>query len=510
MLKIVTKGRKDAALTNTAVGFVSMFIPIFLNFLSRKFFLESLNVEYLGINGTFTSFLGTLALTELGFQTAVVYCLYKPLKDNNEGLVNSLMNVLRVIYVFLGVLFIVFPFLFLPFLSSLLKGTVVDTEIKICFILSSFSSAFSYFLAYKRCLLFADQREYISKLVDLLCNVIFITCQIISLLYLRSFVVWCLISCLRVVTSNIIIQMLCKKLYPYLHREAFSKEVFGEVWSYTKNIIILRFAALAYECSGNMIISAMLGAAYVGFLGNYLSLIKPLKNIANGMLVPVLPIIGNLILDKDNKKNETILRVYTFIRLLLATLIVVPFLIVADDLITIWIGDNYVMEKEIKFLLAAEAFICVYYTACCDFIGASGLFDKDRNVALIGALINILTSIALLPLLGVAGVLWGSVISQTTFWIMRSIITFKYCLDRNKKGFIRYWVRSIWNITILLVVVVISFFIYNYINVENVLMRIIFGCTISFFISLVIYIVVYSKTMELSYLLKSIKEYKNK
>ena len=64
---------------NSSIGFITQMVLLILQFFCRQIFLHYLSIEYLGISGTFTSLLDTLSLTELGFQTAIVYGLYTPL-----------------------------------------------------------------------------------------------------------------------------------------------------------------------------------------------------------------------------------------------------------------------------------------------------------------------------------------------------------------------------------------------------------------------------------------------
>lgn len=494
------KNRKQSAIINSFVGFICLVIPIFIQFVSRRYFLEYLNVEYLGIYGTFTSLLTTLSLSELGIQTAVVYCLYKPLAEQNYKQVNDLMNVLRVIYKWIGGLFILFPFLFLPFLGYVLKGTVLAYDVTLSFFIVSFTSACSYFLAYKRCLIFADQKDYISKVTDLGCNLFFAIAQIVSLVIFQSFLILNIIGLIGVIVSNSIIHLLCKRLYPFLRRSRFSKETFKEVWSYTKNIILLRLAAYVYGSTDNLVISSIVGTAWVGFLGNYSILTTKLTSIANGMLIPIGPIIGNLLLEKDDKKNESILRVYTLVRLFIASVLLVPLFIVYEDLISWWIGDKYVLPQIIKYLLLADFFINIYYTACCDFIGAAGLFNKDRNIGLIGATINIGLSVFLVFRLGVEGVLIGTIVSQLFFWISRSMILFKYCIKLGRKAFLSYWLRVILHVAVLCSVLYVASYLYAMISVSNLFYHIILGAVSSVLLTAIIYVVVYYYSMELQYL----------
>ena len=66
---------------NSSIGLISQAVSIILLFLSRSVFINTLGIELLGINGTFASIVNALSLAELGFQSAIVYCLYTPLNE---------------------------------------------------------------------------------------------------------------------------------------------------------------------------------------------------------------------------------------------------------------------------------------------------------------------------------------------------------------------------------------------------------------------------------------------
>lgn len=498
-----TQGRKQTAMLNSTISLFCLLVPIVLQFFSRRFFIQYLNVELLGVNGAFTSLLSTLSLTELGIQTAVVYCLYQPLKENNINLVNGLMNVMRIIYRWIGIAFIIIPIVAMPFLGYVLKGTEVTNIIRACFFTEALGSAFSYFLAYKRALLYADQKEYVSKLVDLGCNIFFVSLQLFALATFRSFLVFCIINCVRVLISNLVIQRICLKLYPYLKKERFSKEVFMPVWGHVKNIIFLRLSGYVYTSTDNLVISTFVGTTHVGFLGNYTLLSSKLTAIANGMLEPVRPIIGNMLLDKDEEKSLTVFRAYTFIRLMIVTLIIVPFYVVIDDFVAWWLGDIFMLPIIIKTLLIADMFINIYYSACVDYISASGLFKQDKNLGIIGACINIVISIAMVFPFGIAGVLIGTVCSQLFFWVSRSILTFKYSIKTCNAQLLSYWLRAIVNVTIVVVCILACSYIYYLLIIESLILKVVVGVIITIAITIILNVAVYFKTSEFKYVINN-------
>lgn len=81
---------------NSAKNLVSSlaitFITIILGFITRKIFVDSIGVEYLGLNGLLQNILGAMSLIESGFATSVVYNLYKPIAQNDQPKIIALLQ----------------------------------------------------------------------------------------------------------------------------------------------------------------------------------------------------------------------------------------------------------------------------------------------------------------------------------------------------------------------------------------------------------------------------------
>lgn len=106
--------RTKNSLMNISVNIVGQIVQMILQFVSRTVFVWFLSEEYLGVNGLFGNILNLLSLTELGFGTAIIYSLYKPISENDEKHITQLMNMYKRIYtivafVILGIgLFLIF------------------------------------------------------------------------------------------------------------------------------------------------------------------------------------------------------------------------------------------------------------------------------------------------------------------------------------------------------------------------------------------------------------------
>ena len=97
--------KKDVILKNSGMGLVSQAIIILFTFLTRNLFIKYIGIELLGLNSTFSSVLNTLSLAELGFQSAIVFSLYKPLYEGAQDEINSIMNIFKWIYTYIGIFF---------------------------------------------------------------------------------------------------------------------------------------------------------------------------------------------------------------------------------------------------------------------------------------------------------------------------------------------------------------------------------------------------------------------
>ena len=78
------KSRTKYSILNGATGALSQASIVLLGFISRTAFIHFLPLEYLGIQGLFTNVLTVLSFAELGIGEAMIYALYKPVKENDN------------------------------------------------------------------------------------------------------------------------------------------------------------------------------------------------------------------------------------------------------------------------------------------------------------------------------------------------------------------------------------------------------------------------------------------
>lgn len=497
--------KKITLFKNSSISLLSQIVNMLFTFATRSLFIKYIGVELLGLNSTFSSVLNALSLAELGFQSAVVYNLYKPLHDGNQDEINAIMNILKTIYRGVGIFFAAATFLVTPFLKTIVTGIAVTRIIYVYFWLQALASVCTYFLAYKRAILYADQKDYVSKTIDLLCAVAFNIAQCVSLVIFHSYIAYLLLKVAQTYTSNIVVHLFCKRHYPYLKAGKMDTDRLKIILLNVRDVFVGRIAGFTYNSTDNLVISSFVSTISVGFFVNYTTISASLKTITNSALSPVIPVLGNHLLDEqDGSKRERLFYLNTFVRYLIALVIVIPMGILMDDFICMWVGKSMVLDKSIVILLCLDFYIHLVHSATCDFINSAGLFKSDKYIEALGAVCNIVTSIVLVHYLGIAGVLVGTVISQMVFWVGRSIIVYRECLHLGVSQYVRYWMKNVFYIVVATAITAVILFIYSRIAIANMFARFIIGGVLAEGIIAAVIILLLGHTEEMKTLKKII------
>lgn len=88
---------------NMFFGSINRIVVLLIPFIKRSIILNVLGSQYLGLGSLFQSIIQVLSLSELGFSSAMVYNMYKPVAEGNVAKMNALLNFYRSAYQIIGV-----------------------------------------------------------------------------------------------------------------------------------------------------------------------------------------------------------------------------------------------------------------------------------------------------------------------------------------------------------------------------------------------------------------------
>ena len=437
--------RKLVAIKNSLVNVCAQLVNLLLSFVIRKLFIQYIGIEYLGINTVLVEVLGFLSLTELGVQSAIAFRLYKPLVQKDNDLISEIISLFKRVYGVIGIIILVAGIGFTPFLRFVVKDLEVQMHVVyITYYLLLLSSVVTYFLAYKRTLLYADQKQYVTSLVDAVMNLCFSICRILCIVVLKNYYLYVFVSLVQNVMSNVVVHRMCKKYYPEVKTNIrASKELKCVLFSDVKNIFSGKVAGYVYSSTDNLVISSIIGTGLVGYLGNYKTVTMAVNTIIGYCVSSMQPLVGNYIASETKENSYNFFKNYSFFRYFIASILLMPTLSLIEPFICWWYGNDYLLNCYIPILIIIDLYISCVHGSTGEFIMGYGLFKYEKIVCIIGATFNVITSIVGALVIGIEGVLLGTVVSQIIMWSGRSWIVFKFCFQFELKRFIQYWIKQV-------------------------------------------------------------------
>lgn len=419
---------------NSFFSVLSQIILIFVGFFSQRVMNLRMGEELVGMNGVISNIISILSVSELGIASAIVYHLYRALNEKNEQQIAALMNLYRRAYYIFAAVITGLGLIVMPFVPLFLKDNSFSLEyIRIVYCLWLVRTVLSYLLSYKRSILIADQREYIVSIITLTANVLNYLTVIVILELLQNYI---LVLCINIIVEavlNILISCYVDRKYPFLvkmKKEPLDKKVVLIVWRDIKNIFVTRLSSKILGCTDNMIISGFISVAAVGLYSNYCLITQSLLNIVTAFSNALQPSVGNMFIEGDNEKNYKVLRQITFVFFLMASFAAASlFSLVTPFVADFWLSRSYQLPMEVVLCCVMNLFLVTLGMPLAMMMGVTGLFDRERNLSLIVAAVNLVFSLTLVKPLGIVGVLAGTFASYCIQIIFRIRVFFRQYLN---------------------------------------------------------------------------------
>ncbi|WP_296386380.1 hypothetical protein [Winogradskyella sp.] len=455
--------RVSKSLKNAKVGAFFFLISIFVQFFSRKIFLDFLGDEFIGLASTLRSVLGFLNLAELGIGTAIGYALYKPIFDKNHGEINRVIALLGVLYKRIGlfifgagvIVSLFFPFFFddIPFSLGL-----------IYFVFFSFltSTLLTYFINYHMTLLEADQKGYVVQVYFQSLNIARLLLQAAIAYYLQNFYIWIIMEVIFAGFFSIILRSKIKQRYPWLIINSKEKaeiiKSYPDVIKKTKQLFIHKMGSFVKDGTDNILVYALVSLQSVAFFGNYQLIFMKLTGLIKITFAGTGAGIGNLVAENDKKNIDKVFWEMMALQFFIAGFFSLAIYYLISPFIVLWIGEKYILEEAIILLMIGNFFITMVRSPVQHFQNAYGLFS-DIWAPAVEIIINLVISLIFGKLWGIFGIMLGTFTSLSLI-VMLWKPYFLY--SRGFKSSIwDYWKGFIPLVIVFLIAAFIINFIFN-------------------------------------------------
>lgn len=428
--------RLEMTAKNAFWSYFSMGVSFVLQFISRTVFIYCLGEGYLGINGLFSNVLGVLSFAELGIGTAINFSLYKPVAEHDIEKIKSYMYYYKWAYRIIALIVCILGIILIPFLDILVTdpGNVGNITIYYCIYL--FNTVTSYFVSYKYSLVNAEQKNYIYTNINLIITTSTIIIQIIALVIWKNFLVYLLVAAIFGVFQKIFISRYFDKLYPYLkdkNVKKLSKNEKNTLISKVKALVIHKIGDVSVHQTDNIIVSAFVSTKMVGLLSNYNLIISTVTSCINILFNSVTGSLGNMVATETKEYQYQIFKKYRFIGFWFYGFTAIVLSILMSPFIELWIGNRMVVGVLTINLIVLDYYMIGQRVCLNNIKSAAGVFEPDKYVAILQAIVNLVTSIIFVKLIGLPGVYVGTIIQGTLSSVLKPILSYKLLFGKSSK-----------------------------------------------------------------------------
>lgn len=497
------------ALKNSMYGIMSQFLIAIIGLVTRTIFLNCLGEDYLGLNGLFTNIISILSLAELGFGTAALYALYKPLAEKDDKQIIALMQLYKKIYHIMFFVVALIGVLIMPVVPYLIKGSTNLENIYLIYIIFVSDSAISYLYAYKRSILFADQKNFVIIKIATICKLMLSALQITVLILMRNFIVYLLMMVIMHFIENFIISMKVDKLYPYLKSEKIALDigVKNTLIKNTKALVLHKVGNVAVFSTDNIITSAFVGLSTVGIYSGYTLLLSQVDLFIKSIQEGVKASIGNY---SVNESDENKYKIFKQLNLVIYNIYAFPgiaFYCLFNPFISLWLGEKMTFSLDIVFLICFNFFIKGLRNSLLIVKETNGVFEEDKWEPILEAIVNLGLSIILVNIIGFRGVLLGTVITTLAVtYVIEPYITFKYVLHKSFWGYYKIFIYNILTFFIAGGVTLYFCSMFPGLDIKSFIIKVAICAVIPNFIHLILYF----RTKEFGELFQKLKGMRRK
>ena len=488
--------RTKNTIRNIGSGLIYQIVSIILPFINRTVIIRVLGAEFTGLNSLFASILEVLSIANLGFNTAIVYSLYKPIAERDERKICELLSLYKKIYTLVGTVILVAGLIIMPFLPYLIKGTYPKTiNIYIAYLLYLINSVISYYLfAYKEVLLIADQRKDISDNIRTIINIFRYVLQFGVLYFLHSYYMYLIIAIVGTVITNGMIQYSTLKKYPkYKTVYQMKGGLTNDIKKQIGGLAINRICDTCRNSFDSLIISSLLGLTATAIYGNYYYIYSAVYGILLIICNATSASIGNCIISENTHKNYENLLKFEFIFEWFSGWCTVCLVCLYQPFMCLWVGRGLLLSDKDMLLF------CIYFYAINmnnirnQYISGTGVWWNLKVSYLLEAIGNLILNIVLGSIWGITGVLLATIFTIIGFnFLWRTIVLFKNYFKNESIG------KFLWEhceyILVTIIVALVTQFICSKILIIDEIKSFIIKVIICLFVPNIIYLLIYIKT----------------
>ena len=478
---------------NILFGAINKLIAMILPFVTRTIIIWKLGAEFLGLSSLFSSILHVLNMAELGFTSAVVFSLYKPIANRDNETVCALMAFYRKTYRIIGLIILILGLLVTPFITKIIKGNYPDSiNIYYLYLLFLINTVISYWAyAYKSALLTADQREDIISKINTSISICSSILQISVLVIWANYYLFVFCMIIATVLTNISVAVITNKKYPnYFCKGEIDKILKKEIAKQVGGLAISRVSVTARNSFDSIFLSAFCGLVDVAIYSNYYVIFNGVLSCVTMLRTAFTASVGNCIATKSVDENYEDFKKINFYFLVITNFCVICLVCLYQPFMDLWMHKKLTASFSISILFGLYFFISSAGQVRSMYQASTGLWWEFKYFSIGEAIANLVLNAYLGYKFGMYGILTATLITVTFFSIIcMAMKIFKLYFKRSAK---EYFVELIKNFIIAAFSTTLVYFSCEQIEIDSLLLNFIARLALCAVLSIVILLSIYS------------------
>lgn len=498
--------RTNNSIRNAFWGYISKLTNIIMPFIFRTILIYKLGSEYIGLDSLFTSILQVLNLSELGFGTAMVYNMYKPIAEHNVKKVNALLNYYKKVYRYIGSIILFIGLVIIPFLPKIVTGSYPsDVNLYVVYLAFLINTVVSYWLySYRVSIFNASQRNDIASKILMWISIFKYFISIIVIILLENYYYYLLVLIIFTIINNLFNLYVSKKYYPeYKCEGEISKEEHKTIRKNVSALMCHKVGSTILNSSDNIIISMFLGLNFVTLYTNYYYVIVGIEGLIMIMFNNITSSVGNSIIEKTKEENTQVFKNILFINFFIVCISSTILICIFQDFIKLWVGEEYILSNTMMFMFILYFFFHCIRRTIIMFRDASGMWWDNKFQPIVSSFVNIVLNVLLVNLIGIYGIIISTLISMIFIDIPWESKVF--CTREVNVPFKEYIIELIKYLFITLIISFIAYYICYFIRFNNLFITIILKFAISGTISMIALHILLRKKESYKYLINLMK-----
>lgn len=408
-------------------------------FIIRTVLIQKLGAEYLGLGSLFTSILQVLNMAEIGFSSAIVYSMYKPIAENKVDEICALLRFYKKAYRIIGITILTVGMVVLPFVPRLIKDSYpADINIYVLYLFFLTDTVVSYlFSAYKTSLLIASQRQDIISAVDTVIVLSRSLVQLILLIIVPDYYIYVICNIIFTLINNIAIARVTSKRFPfYVCRGEIEKSKKSAIIQQVKGLAIGKVTKVSRNSFDSIVLSMYCGLIDLAIYSNYYCIFTAVINVIAILVNSLTASVGNSVAVESREKNYNDFKCFNYFFAWLGGWCTICMFCLYQPFMALWMGKELVASDSTMILFCIYFYITQMGQARALYSAAAGLWWELRYLQVAEMLLNLILNFLLGYFWGMNGILAATIITVFFFSIIGiTRMTYKIYF---RKSFIEY------------------------------------------------------------------------